>query len=108
MACPAAAPAEDAAVDWHDLHLNGMPAVHRAISRLQKAQERLELAQRAEMRELSAQVAQLEYLWSEEIMAHLTPPAALRVIVAELGSGWRIEREPNFETKHEEQDHASE
>lgn len=96
------------AVDWHDMHLNGMPAVHRAIARLQKAQERAEAAHRAEIGELQARVAELEYLWSEEIMTNLAPPAELREVVAELGHGWRIERDANGISKHEEQDHASE
>jgi len=108
MACPPASADDAGAVDWHDLHLNGMPAVHRAISRLQKTQERLEVSFKAALNDLTERVEQLEYLWSEEIMANLAPPAELRAVVAELGGGWRIEREPSDITKPEEQDHASE
>lgn len=116
MACPPAAPDDAGAVDWHDLHLNGMPAVHRAISRLQKAQERAEAAHRAEICELRDRVAELEYLWSEEIVANMASPAELRSlakaadlreIVAELGAGWRIERSPDDAIKPEEQIHAT-
>jgi hypothetical protein len=106
MACPPMAAAETGAVDWHDMHLNGMPAVHRAIARLQKAQERAEAAHRAEICELRARVAELEYLWSEEIMRQLLP-GEVREVVAELGHGWRIEREANDISKHEEQEHAT-
>lgn len=110
MACPPEALGADeaCAVDWHDLHLNGMSAVHRAISRLLKAQERAEMAQRAEICALRERVEQLEYLWSEEIMARLATPAELRTVVAELGAGWRIERGPNDITNPEEREHATE
>lgn len=109
MACPPVTVDPEAApVDWHDMHLNGMPAVHRAIARLQKAQERAEAAHRAEICALTERVAELEYLWSEEIMRQLAPPAELREVVAELGHGWRVERGPNDIIKSEEQDHGTE
>lgn len=109
MTCPpATAPTETGAVDWHDLHLNGMPAVHRTIARLEKALARLETAQRAAIAELDERIAELEYLKSEEIIDRLAPPSELRAVVAELGAGWRIERSPADETLTQEANHATE
>jgi hypothetical protein len=42
---------------------------------------------------LEMRIAELEYLLSEELMRSLATPADLRETVAELGHGWRVERQ---------------
>ena len=80
-------------LDWHDLKTNGCPALLRALKQIEIA-----LAQQ------DAEIAELQRLVSETIMADLTQPAApqkpqllprQREVVAELGHGWQIERQPN-------------
>jgi len=50
----------------------------------------LEIVQK--INEIQEHVEDLESLMSGEIMAGLAQPAELREVVAELGSGWKIER----------------
>lgn len=102
-------------LNWSDLNLNGMPAIIRA---LQELDQRVD-AQRSQHNLLAHHVDQIylenlkarlvatetllsalckrlddvEHLISEEIMAGLARPAELREVVAELGHGWRIERQ---------------
>ena len=67
----------------HSLSLCGMPAYRATILNLV-----------AGMNELQEQVEKLQGLVSEEMMAGLVGPEELREVVAELGHGWRIERQP--------------
>jgi hypothetical protein len=53
----------------------------------------LEMALAETVTLLEGRIAEVEYLLSEEIMANLTPPD-VRETVADLGHGWRIERQP--------------
>lgn len=75
-------------LDWHDLKTNGCPALLRALKQIETT-----LTQQEE------DIAELQYLVSEEIIERLAPHKRYllprqRQIVAELGGGWRIERQP--------------
>ena len=95
-------------LDWHDLKTNGCPALLRALkqiettlneqehrfSQAEKAREILTTCQNRQEQALT----DLQYLLSEEIMRQLldqpSVSATPSTIVADLGSGWRIERRP--------------
>jgi len=66
----------------HSLAICGMTSYRVTI---------LELVQK--LNEIQEHVEDLESLMSREIMADLVQPAELREVVAELGSGWKIERQ---------------
>jgi hypothetical protein len=81
-------------LDWHDLKTNGCPALLRAL----KLIETILTQQDAQLSQAETDIAELQYLLSEELIARLAPrsPRLLprqRQIVAELGGGWRIERQ---------------
>jgi hypothetical protein len=85
-------------LDWHDLRTNGCPALLRALKLIETAltQQEARLSQQRE------NITELQYLISEEIMVTLTDapkkPQLLprqREVVAELGSGWQIVRQPS-------------
>ena len=94
-------------LDWHDLHMNGMSAISRALETLQRelaalANQQALLAHRMDalLKTQATQgesIEELQYLLSEEIMAQLLaqPPVATTPseVVAELGHGWQIERQ---------------
>jgi|WetSurMetagenome_2_1015567.scaffolds.fasta_scaffold543947_2 hypothetical protein len=67
----------------HSLSLCGVSAYRATI---------LEMAE--QINELQEAVEELQGLVSGEMMAGLVKPGELREVVAELGSGWRIERMP--------------
>ena len=80
-------------LDWHDLKTNGCPALLRALKQIEIA-----LAQQ------DADIAELQCLVSEDHHGRPDPagrtqkPQLLprqRQIVAELGHGWQIVRQPN-------------
>lgn len=104
-------------LDWSDLKLNGAPAILRALETLDKREINLnalhthlsyqlgqlqtshqalldQLGQLTNLTDLSTRLADLEYLISEELLLGLAQPAEIREVVAELGAGWRIERQP--------------
>lgn len=59
-------------IDFHDLRMNGSPALLRALAQIETALKKLDAAQ-AQQEEA---IIELQYLWSEEIMRQLfTPPA---------------------------------
>ena len=68
----------------HSLSLCGMNAYRATI---------LEMAE--QINEIQEAVEELQGLVSGEMMAGLVKPAELREVVAELGHGWRIERQPS-------------
>jgi len=72
-------------LDWHDLKINGYPALLRALKQIEDI-----------VTQQAREITELQYLISEEIMADLAqPPAELRAIVEELGAGWQIVRQPS-------------
>jgi hypothetical protein len=101
-------------LDWSDLKLNGLPALFRALENLDKREGNLTalhnhlsyqlgklqtshqslLDQLSNLTDLSTRLADLEYLISEELLLGLVQPAQIQDVVAELGNGWRIERQP--------------
>jgi hypothetical protein len=68
----------------HSLSLCGMNAYRATI---------LEMAER--INELQETVEDLQGLVSGEMITGLVKPGELREVVAELGHGWRIERQPS-------------
>jgi len=108
-------------LDWHDLKTNGCPALLRALkqietvlteqtqllsvaekqaklmtqqeTRLGQAEKAIEICTAANMRQ-EMEIAEQQYLLSEELIARLAPPVELREIVEELGVGWSIECQP--------------
>lgn len=92
-------------LDWHDLKINGCPAIMRALKQIEailtEQEKLLSVAEKQDKLIIAAQLQQeqdieeLQYLLSEEIMASMAHPAELREIFEE--QGWpqrRIEREP--------------
>lgn len=67
----------------HNLRFCGMTAYRQTL---------LDLA--AQNNQLQEQIENLQNQLNAEIMARPASPTALREIVAELGNGWRIERQP--------------
>jgi hypothetical protein len=65
------------------IRLDGMPAYRQVI-----------LEQVEKINELQDAVEELQGLVSGEMMGGLVKPDELREVVAELGAGWRIERQP--------------
>jgi len=70
-------------LDWHDLRTNGCPALLRALKQIETT-----------LMQQEQDIAELQYLVSEELLIGLAQPAELREVVEELGAGWRIERQP--------------
>lgn len=70
-------------LDWHDLKTNGSPALLRTLKQIQTA-----------LTQQEQEISELQYLLSEEIMASLASPSERREVIADLGHGWRIERQP--------------
>ena len=76
-------------LDWHDLKTNGSPALLRALKHIETT-----------LTQQEADIAELQHLVSEDLMADLTQPAAPqsarssreRQVIEDLGHGWRIER----------------
>jgi|WetSurMetagenome_2_1015567.scaffolds.fasta_scaffold321795_1 hypothetical protein len=62
-------------------------------TRLSQAEKAIEICTAANMRQ-EMDIAEQQYLLSEELIARLAPPVELREIVEDLGAGWRIERQP--------------
>jgi hypothetical protein len=92
-------------LDWHDLRTNGCPALFRALKQIEHAlaeqSQLLSVAEKQDQLILAAQLQQgaditdLQYLISEEIMARIAPPEDLMVVVEDLDHGWLTVRQPN-------------
>ena len=92
-------------LDWHDLRTNGCPALLRALKQIEHAlaeqSQLLSVAEKQDKLILAAQLQQgaditdLQYLISEEIMARIAPPEDLMVVVEDLDHGWLTVRQPN-------------
>lgn len=67
----------------HSLFLHGMGAYRTTI---------LEIVE--QINDLQESVEELQGLVSGEMMGYLVQPSELREVVAELGHGWKIERQP--------------
>lgn len=83
-------------LDFHDLRTNSGPALLRALKQIETAMT----AQEARLSQAETDIADLQYLLSEELIARLAPRyprlrTRQREIVAELGGGWQIVRQPN-------------
>lgn len=70
-------------LDWVDLNLNGMPAIHRVLRYFDTA-----------LTQQEQDIRELQYLMSEELLVSLVRQPEFREVVEELGHGWRIERQP--------------
>jgi hypothetical protein len=78
-------------LDWHELRTNGCPALLRALKQIEHAlaeqSQLLSVAEKQDKLILAAQLQQgaditdLQYLISEEIMARIAPPEDLREVV---------------------------
>lgn len=75
-------------LDWHDLKINGCPAIFRALKTIEETLQRQQSA-----------ITELQQLVSEEIMGQLLAPppapATPSVVVEDLGHGWQIISRPN-------------
>ena len=70
-------------LDYHDLKTNGCPALLRALQQIETV-----------LTQQEQNITELQALVSGEMIAGLVKPTELREVVAELGAGWRIERQP--------------
>ena len=73
-------------LDWHDLRINGSPALMQALKQIETA-----------LTQQEQDITELQYLLSEELILRLAPrsPRLLtrqRQVIEELGHGWWIER----------------